>query len=609
MKKQKPIWMLAMLVACCICLAFTSCSDSDDPTPAPPAPVGPQVDPSVEPIDPVQCLAAVDFGDISNLPAELQTALRNRFPNLTSNADAAISFCQASEVDRFSTQLLRGTTTIVAMPGNSGNMSRLIDIAGGVVPKNTATRILFYATQIWGQHYVMLDGGIPAYLTTTEDKVQFYERRIIPLVHWLNEVEVFKEKHRLREAAAQNDQPYNYDELLANIEDEGLSMKYNFPISLDNSFEFLFDDYSLKASSSVDYGLRVYPLYKQSCHEEKSGDYYMVTAEITPYNQNMWQPYETDLGVWDEMHVVGYWWHEMSTHFRLVDMNGNDIPGLDFNHTPLPENENDSRQYSSGTSNTVGGSASAGFNGSTPTGSLGFSFSHTVSSTVSYSMDVITYNLDSSSPNREVSYLYETKGVQPEADSDMDKYWPRSCRTQWTVRQAWVWFVPSGDATGVGDNKDTTFKIVLSGNVKYQYFWWVWHPISPNESGDTYTYTPLNIDDQEWELQPPHRNSWGLVSIKSEYTDVRMANIKYYLTGKEGEDPVAVDNLSYGNAECALMGLPDNKTYTIIYETKDPNTGEHKDSWKFENVAVHQGKTKDDATTALSSINATKIPE
>lgn len=40
----------------------------------------------------MQCLAAVDFGDISNLPAELQTALRNRFPNLTSNSDAAVRY-------------------------------------------------------------------------------------------------------------------------------------------------------------------------------------------------------------------------------------------------------------------------------------------------------------------------------------------------------------------------------------------------------------------------------------------------------------------------------------------------------------------------------------
>ena len=556
-------------------------------------------------------MANVDLGNISSLPVELQTALIHRFPNLTATADASICFCQPHEENKFTHRLQNGTTTVVSMTGAAGDIDHIIDIAGGVVPKSQTNSIMFYATQKWGQHYVMLDGGVPEGLST-EEKVQFYERRIVPLVHWLNEVEVFKEKRRLRETGPLTDEPYNYDELLANIEDEGVNMKYNFPMSLNNSFEFLFNTYSLKASGSVDMGLRVYPLYKQSCHEDKSGDYYMVTAEITPYNQNMWTPYTTDLGVWDEMNVIGYWWHKMSTHIKLVDMDGNDIPGLDFNHTPLPENEIDSRQYSSGTSNTVGGSASAGFNGSTPTGSLGLSFSHTVSSTVSYSMDVITYNLDSSSPNREISYMYETKGVQPEADSDTDKYWPSNCRTQWTVRQAWVWFVPNGQA-GVGDNSDVKFQILLSSRIDYQYFWWVWHPISPNEAGDTYTYTPCIVENQAWELPVPHRESWGLISIKSEYTDAVMTNIKYYPTGEEDKDPVAVDEMSYHQGDFAFMGLPDGApngiTYTVIYETKDPNTGAHMDSWKFENVAVHQGKTKEDATTSLSTVNATKIEE
>ena len=92
-----------------------------------------------------------------------------------------------------------------------------------------------------------------------------------------------------------------------------------------------------------------------------------------------------------------------------------------------------------------------------------------------------------------------------------------------------------------------------------------------------------------------------------------MTNIRYYRTGEEDKDPVATDNMSYHQNDFAFMGLSDgkdhNQTYTIIYETKDPNTGEHKDSWKFENVEVHQGKTKDDATTSLSSVNATKITE
>jgi len=587
-------------LVCCLGVVISACSKkSEDPKPRP-------TPPSVEPEDPTVCNALVELGDISGLPAEFQAVLRKRFPNMASGEAASVCFTDPSNAEEFANRFKSGTTTVVTLSGGIANMSGIADAAGGVLPQNNNLPIMFYAAQKWGQHYAVL-GALPDGFETSEEKTMYYDSRVLPLVHWLNDVEKFKQRKLQNAGFSQNQEPYNYDELLTNIEDEGLSMKYNFPISLNNSFEFLSDNYGLKASSSVDMGLRVYPLYKQSCHGDKSGDYYIVTAEITPYNQGMWQSYTTDLGVWDEMNVIGYWWHKMQTHIKLVDMDGNDIPGLDFNHTPLPENEIDSRQYSEGTSNTVGGSASAGFSGSSPTGSMGLSFSHTVNSSVSYSMDTITYTLDSSSPNREVSYAYETKGVQPEADDDLDTYWPRSCRTQWTVRQAWVWFVPSGDETGVGDNTETKFKIVLDSYIDYQYFWWVWHPISPNEAGDTYTFKPVDVHDQAWELQVPNRQTWGLTSIKSEYTDEVMTNIKYYVKGEEDKDPVAVDDMSYHQNDFALMGLPDKQTYTIFYETKNPNTGEHVGSWKFENVEVHQGRDKDEATTSLSTVNATKI--
>ena len=592
-----------MLAAFCISFAFISCSKiRPDPKPSP-------TPPSVEPEDPTVCTANVDLGNISTLPVELQAALRKRFPNLATGDAADVCFTGAADVDKFSERLQKGLTVVAVSSGSLAGISGIADAAGRVLPKNSGLPVLFYAAHKLGKHYAIV-GNVPPEFTTSEEKAMFYESRVLRLAHWLNEVEEFKKKHNT--GPLKNRDPYNYDELISNIDDEGLDMKYNFPMSLSNSYIIEGDKYDLNASSSVDIGLRVYPLYKQSCHGDKSGDYYVVTAEITPYNQNMWKPYTRDIGIFgDMMYIMGYWWHKMSTHVKLVDMDGNDIPGLDYNHTPLPENEIDSRQYSSGTSNTVGGSASAGFASGSPTGSLGFSFSHTVSSSVSYSMDVITYNLDSSSPNKEVNYVYETKGVQPEADDDVDTYWPSNCRTQWTVRQAWVWFVPSGDATGVGDNKDTKFQIMLNSRLDYQFFWWAWHPISPNEAGETETYTPCIVENQAWELPAPHRDSWGLISIKSEYTDAVMTNIKYYITGKEDQDPVAVDDMSYHQNDFALMGLPDgtkdNVTYTIIYETKNPNTGEHMGLWKFENVEVHQGRDKDEATTALSSVNATKI--
>jgi acyl-CoA-binding protein len=527
---------------------------------------------------------------------------------LTSDGDADITFIKADEAERFDLQLQSGSTVVV-MPGSGEQMNTIIDMAGGVVPKETNLPILFYATQKWGQHYVMLDdGATPDPLAPKKEKVLFYELRIIPLVHWLNNVEDYKKSKKA--SANMSDDPYNYDELLANIEDDGLYMTYNFPFS--QNFHVDWDDgYDLNASSSIDIGLRVYPLYKQSCHGDKSGDYYMVTTEITPYNQNLWHPYSDDCGLFniDTFHMIGYWFNYMHTAIKLVDKDGNEPSGITYNTSPIPENAIDSHQYAQGTSTTIGGSATGGFVPGGPTGSLCLSFSHTVSSTVSYSMDDIEYTLNSAT--REVCYDYESKNVNPRDDTDYDTYWPKNCRTQWTVRQAWVWFVPRGES-GVDDNSDAAFQILINGNMKISSYWYVWH-WSGDFGGYQDDFTPLTIKNQAWQLPAPHRNSWGLTSIKSEYTDAVMTNIRYYKTGEEDKDPVATDNMSYHQNDFALMGLSDgkdhNQTYTIIYETKDPNTGEHKNSWKFENVEIKQGRTKEEATTALSSVNATKIDE
>ena len=608
--------MLAMIIACFSSIILISCKDDDvDPTPTP-EPSGPQLLPSVEELDPVTCTANVDFGDISGLPAELQTALRKRIPNIASNGgDADISFCKADEVEKYAQKLQSGTTTVVAMPGAASNMNEIIDIAGGVVPKQTQLPIMFYGTQKYGQHYVMFDGGVLDEADTEEEKVLHYEQRLIPLIYWLNDVEQYKKARLQHSVAAKNDSsPYDYDELITNIEDDGLSMKFNFPYSLDETLDYsIAYSFNLKASSSIDIGLKAYPLYKQSCHGDKSGDYYVVTTEVTPYNQNMWKAYREGITMVGYMYMMGYWFDTLFTAIKLVDMDGNDIPGMDFNMMPIPENQNDSRSYSSGVSNTIGGSVSAGFASGAPTGSIGLSFSHTVNSSVSYTKDDIDYTLDSSSEIKEVRYNYHSQNVKPYADDDDDDgHYPKSCRTQWTARQAWVWFVPRGNG-GVDDNSDVQFQICLNGDLTYAYYWWVWAAIGPNIDGDTNSYKALEIRNQYWQLPAPKRESWGLTSIKSEYTDAVMTNIRYYRTGEEDKDPVATDNMSYHQNDFAFMGLSDgqahNQTYTIIYETKDPNTGEHKDSWKFENVEVHQGKTKDDATTSLSSVNATKITE
>ena len=593
---MKLLRISAIALICCISLCSCDKENPEERTDHSSA----TLHPSVEPVDPVVCNAKVDLGDLSSLPAELQAVLKKRFPTPGGGA-ADICFCSVGDVERIKEHLQNGTTTVVTMPGSTSNWGSAV---GGVFPNHKKDPVLFYASNKLGKHYAVM-GELPEGFDTPEEKTMYYEERVIRLVHWLNDVEEFKQKKLQKTGPLQDQAPYNYEELVSNIEDEGIHLTCNIQMSLNEIVKTMgfSDDYRIKASSSVDFGLRVYPIYKQSCHGDTSGDYYVVTAEITPYNQNMWASWH-DSYAWDELYLMGYWFHKMSTHFKLVDMNGNEPAGLEYNRSPLPENDIDTHTYSSGTSTTIGGSASAGFSGSSPTGSLGLSFSHTVSSSVSYSMDDIDHTLDSST--KEVRFMYQSKGVDPDDDDDVDKHYPKNCRTQWTVRQAWVWFVPRGQS-GVEDNSETTFRIVLNSRLDYRSYWWLWQPVIPNLGGDIATYTPGIVENQAWDLKAPNRQSWGLTSIKSEYTDQVMTSIKYYKTGDEDKDPVAVDDMSYHQNDVALMGLTDGCTYTIIYETKNPNTGEHVATWKFEKVEVHQGRDKDEATTSLSTVNATKI--
>ena len=181
--KKKFLWMLTAIVACCISFTLASCSVEDNvppsPTPEPPAPF----DPKIEPIDPVRCTAAVDMGDISGLPAELQTALKKRMVNLTSNGEADICFCTVEEAEKYAKEQKKGTTIVVAMPAAGSEFNNLVNIAGGVIPNKTQLPVMFYASQKYGRHYLMLDDGVPEYVKTTEEKVTFYEKRIIPLIY------------------------------------------------------------------------------------------------------------------------------------------------------------------------------------------------------------------------------------------------------------------------------------------------------------------------------------------------------------------------------------------------------------------------------------------
>lgn len=59
--------------------------------------------------------------------------------------------------------------------------------------------------------------------------------------------------------------------------------------------------------------------------------------------------------------------------------------------------------------------------------------------------------------------------------------------------------------------------------------------------------------------------------------------------------------------EIAKANLPEGK-YALVYETIDPNAGNKLTGvWKYENIEIHQGQKPSDATTEISTVNASQI--
>ncbi len=290
-------------------------------------------------------------------------------------------------------------------------------------------------------------------------------------------------------------------------------------------------------------------------------------------------------------------------YLALLDKNGTPISAVKYYRTPVPENAIKSHSYTNGTSDTITGSVSGGFTGGNPSGNITASFSHTVNSSTNYSMDDIDYTLDSST--NQPHYDYESKGVKPSKSTDWDMYWPKNCRTQWTVRQSWIWFVPRGTA-GVDDNSDTSFKLSFDGLLQYSNYSWMYNPIDMDRAASVKTFCPIWIKGHTWNLSAPDRRTWGLITVKNAANNA-MSNLKFYKKGEEDKEPVAQLDMSYNVNEIAEMALPEGE-YKVTFETIDPNNDNRKlADWMFESVKVKQGRNRTDATTALSSVNATKV--
>lgn len=301
--------------------------------------------------------------------------------------------------------------------------------------------------------------------------------------------------------------------------------------------------------------------------------------------------------------IFGYWFKEMDVKFDLLD-GEKMVDGLRYQQTPIPENENESVNYSNGFNASITGSVSGGYGGTQAkgmlTGSIGFSVGW--SSTTSYTLKTIAYNVNSSTPT--VQYHYYSNNVKLTdngiGDGKYDKNFPVSCRSEFNGTNVWVWHVPAGHA-GVADNSTKNFTIRSQVKITYN-SWYHWRGAVEYDSNRK-DYE-LGWYSYSMDLKAPNRTTWGLVSLTNAAKNYTVRQINIYENGKENGKPIVTVPSTYEYNEKAVQSLPEG-TYSLTFEYIDPNQGNKVISHgKITGFTIKQGRTSADATTILSTGDA-----
>ena len=567
---------------------------------------------------------SVYVGDLNAYGEEMKEAIEEFFPLITADmASAQVVLVGESDIKAKSPALLKAIAgdAFIVFPAYEGVKE---DVAALGIEMNTATvdgddyYPLLYCYNNFGQGYTYtlwvteddeLEEGESTwsqadwnalveankeYENEDEEAVEwkdyilsYYEACMVSFVEWLEDAVVEQ---------AQTKSTFVTD-VQGNLEQLGKRCYSSFRYTLYNRIDRapLSDPDNLWGSGSVDVDIRVFPVYKQKTNLNQAGDYYIVVSRIVPHNGNMWHP-ENHAHGGCRNRVYGYWFENMDVVTSLLNADGSaiDDSGIDYFERPIPENKNQSMQYSKSRSISLGGSLNAGV-GDVAGNSFGggVSFGGTWSSSTSYALETIEFTADSSSPST-VKYHYYTNNITLKDDMDkIDEYFPRAARSDFYANTNWAWHVGAAK-----DNDTQQYRIQTKIDITYA-SWYHWRGLNPSDSNKR-TYS-ISVPQLSWDLSAPNRVPWGVIALKNAST-YEMARVNVYDSNNKKVD---VLTNSFSKDQVAKVSLPVG-TYSIHFDLVDGNTQQTYASYVYNNVEVHQGADEASATVAISTIDAVK---
>ena len=562
-------------------------------------------------------------GDISVMPAAMQTAIKERFPNqVGSIEEAKIAFVcldkydlsdlegeQQNEVSILVGKLLEmqiernGLAVLLSQDGSGF-------LLGDGLKLEPRWKKVLWASHGHADSYYLLDEKEEQQqeMEFTKD-AEYWSTRLTPFVKWIayydSEIAPADAPAQTRRRA--NDNLPTIGELKANLKTDAQHIDLNFPIILIQYIDkaALSDADFLFAFSSVSVRLSVMPIYMQSVNGASAGDYYAVRSDVIPHNDGMWRPQKKNHGA-PQIRIYGYWFKEMTYAIALADDNGNfPLAGLHYIEGPLPKNQISSTDYSESFTASLNGSLKGGYSkGEKKTGgvegSVGFSLGW--SESVKYSLQNIAYSRNSSTST--VTYRWYSNNVELKDDwNEMNKYFKPDTHQEFDCENVWLWHVPYG-SNGVEDGSKTSFNIVVGLEPQYS-VWHGWRGLIDDDD-DRQDFS-CGFKSATVKIDAPDRSTWGVISLKNASNNYTMRNIKIYKKGEEKKSPVATISNTYRPQELAQTAV-DEGTYTVTFEYINPDNNKVMKTGTLSNVTVSMGRTLESATTSLSTGEAILKP-
>lgn len=557
---------------------------------------------------------------IETMPADFQTALKQRFPKQTDNMEEAqvIFF----DMDKFNEDL--STLSGDKLKEVSEFFGKLMEMelehhaaivmlsAKGLTYSETDGTLdnwkkLFMATHGYGDTYYLLDEQEEAdpvvanQINSTKD-TNYWNTRLSHFVEWLIDYDAEQEDNsaalapRMSNRADNSDNPF--DQVKMNMSTGVQRINFDMPFSLHRQIDKAggSDPDRLDCDASVSVRLRITPMYMLSANGDYAGDYYYVRSTITPHNQEMWRPFIGAHG-WTRNRVYGYWLDYMKYQITLCDKNYKSIDGVEYFNLPIPQNKISSTEYGESFDFGLSGQVKVG-----PTYELGkptkvageaqLGFSARWSESVKYKFENINYVRNTSTPT--VEYTWSSYNVELNDDWDnMYKYFKPDTHSEFDCENIWMWHVKPTASNGIKDNSNVGFNISVLIMLSYS-SWHHWRGTAQfDDNKVNHLVVPARLGMSA--VTPPNRETWGLIEVTN-ISDYTMRNVKILQNNKV----VKTIDGTYAKDKAAVAAMKEG-TYSITFEYINANTNQVVKSGTFNNVVVKMGRDKESATTKLST--------